>query len=254
MSGWIRLHRRMREWQHYQENSVKAVFIDLLLSVSFEESWYKSVKIEPGCTPMSITAIEQHTGLSRKSVIHALKVLEGTGEITRARTNNGCITRITNFAEYQSGVPSGGIITPVTETSSVPSGVPSGGIITPIIRNKEDKNIGVVVCARETGLNELRDEMLSQGNVERLCMTYKVSPQQVADITDEIIADWEISQEQDTSRKHFLNTFRIKARAAASTATRPKSKEQQRMETLAFMTKAFTNTQTIDNNGNSTEQ
>ena len=85
-------------------------------------------------------------------------------------------------------------------------------------------------------------------------MTYKVTPQQVADITDEIIADWEISQEQDTSRKHFLNTFRIKARAAASTATRPKSKEQQRMETLAFMTKAFTNTQTIDNNGNSNEQ
>ena len=104
MSGWIRLHRRMREWQHYQENSVKAVFIDLLLSVSFEESWYKGVKIDPGCTPMSITTLEQHTGLSRKSVIHALKVLEESGEITRTITRNGCITRITNFTEYQSGV------------------------------------------------------------------------------------------------------------------------------------------------------
>ena len=254
MSGWIRLHRRLREWQHYQENSVKAVFIDLLLSVSFEESWYKGKKIDPGCTPMSITAIEQHTGLSRKSVIHALKVLEGTGEITRTRTNNGCITRITNFNEYQGGVSSSGIITPLTETSSVLSGVPSSGIITPIIRNKEVKNIDVVECARETGLDELSNEMLSQGNVERLCMAYKVTPQQVADITDEILADWAIAQEQDTSRKHFLNTFRVKARAAASAASRPKSKEQQRMENLAYMAKAFTNTQQRDNNGNTTEQ
>lgn len=254
MSGWIRLHRGMREWQHYQENSVKAVFIDLLLSVSFEESWYKGVKIEPGCTPISITTLSHHTGLSRKTIIHAIKILEGSGEISRTATTFGCITRINNFNKYQGVVVGGGIITPATMQGGVVSGVVSGGNFTPIIRNKEDKNTDVVVCARETGLDGLRDEMLSQGNVERLCMTYKVTPQQVADITDEIIADWEISQEQDTSRKHFLNTFRIKARAAASTATRPKSKEQQRMETLAFMTKAFTNTQTIDNNGNSNEQ
>lgn len=95
--------------------------------------------------------------------------------------------------------------------------------------------------------------MLSQANVERLCMTYKVTPQQVADITNEILADWEISQEQDTSRKHFLNTFRIKARTAA-TATRPKTKQEQRMENLAYMTQAYMNTQTHGNNGDITEQ
>ena len=95
--------------------------------------------------------------------------------------------------------------------------------------------------------------MLSQGNVERLCMTYKVTPQQVADITDEILADWEIAQEQDTSRKHFLNTFRIKARTVA-TATRPKTKQEQRMENLAYMTQAYMNTQTHGNNGDITEQ
>ena len=246
MSGWIRLHRRMREWQHYQENSVKAVFIDLLLSVSFEESWYKGVKIDPGCTPMSITTLEQHTGLSRKSVIHALKVLEESGEITRTITRNGCITRITNFTEYQSSVASSVIIPPPT----TPVGTP---LSTPIIRNKELKNNDGIVHAHEIGLDELRDEMLSQANVERLCMTYKVTPQQVADITNEILADWEISQEQDTSRKHFLNTFRIKARAAA-TATRPKTKQEQRMENLAYMTQAYMNTQTHGNNGDITEQ
>ena len=253
MSGWIRLHRGMREWQHYQENSVKAVFIDLLLSVSFEESWYKGVKIEPGCTPISITTLSHHTGLSRKTIIHAIKILEGSGEISRTATTFGCITRINNFNKYQGGVVGGGIITPATMQGGVVSGVASGGNFTPIIRNKEDKNTDVVVCARETGLDGLRDEMLSQGNVERLCMTYKVTPQQVADITDEIIADWEISQEQDTSRKHFLNTFRIKARTAA-TATRPKTKQEQRMEHLAYMTQAYMNTQKRCDNGDTTEQ
>ena len=244
--GWIRLHRRMRQWQHYQVNSVKAVFIDLLLSVSFEQSWYKGIKIDPGCTPMSITTIEQHTGLSRKSVIRALKVLEESGEITRTPTRNGCITRITNFNEYQGGVQSSVINPPPTTPISTP-------ISTPIIRNKEVKNNDGVVHAQEIGFDELRNEMLSQGNVERLCMTYKVTPQQVADITDEILAYWEIAQEQDTTRKHFLNTFRIKARAAA-TATRPKSKQEQRMENAAYMIQAFRNTQTQCGNGDTTEQ
>ncbi len=246
MSGWIKLHRKVRSWQHYQENAVKAVFIDLLLSVSFEPSWFHGVLIEPGCTPMSISTIQENTGLSRKSVINALKILEESGEITRTLIKNGCITRINNYSAYQGGE----IVTPPTTPLATPVSTPS---TSPIIRSKELKKTDGDVQARIIGLDKLRDEMLNQGNVERLCMSYRGTPQQVADITTEILTDWEITQEQDTSRKHFLNTFRIKARTAA-TATRRKTKQEQRMENVAFMAKAFMNTQTHNYNGNTTEQ
>lgn len=243
-TGWVKLFRSLQSWQHYQQGSVKAVFIDLLLSVSFEPSWYRGVRIDPGCTPMSISTIEQHTGLSRKSVIHALKVLEGSGEITRTQVKNGCITRITNFTEYQSGVPSGEIITPLT----TPVGTP---ISTPIIRSKELKNTDV--DDMRVKLDNLREEMLNQGNVEKFCITYKVTPQQVLDITNEILAEWELGEVADITRQHFVNTFRIKAGKVTNAATRSKSKEQMRGENLAFMGRAMFNTLNMASNGDNTK-
>ena len=49
-------------------------------------------------------------------------------------------------------------------------------------------------------LENLREEMLCQGNVEKFCMTYKVTPQQVMDITNEILTEWEL----DTQEKKTL--------------------------------------------------
>lgn len=239
-TGWIKLHRSLLSWQHYQQGAVKAVFIDLLLSVSFEESWYKGIKIDPGCTPMSISTLERHTGLSRKSVINALKVLEETGEITRTQVKNGCVTRITNFTEYQSGVMIPPPTTPVSTLLTPPPG-------TLIIRNKELKKTDVDDLRMR--LDNLREEMLNQGNVEKFCMTYKVTPQQVLDITNEILTEWELGDVADITRQHFVNTFRIKAGKVVNAATRPKSKEQMRGENLAFMGRAMLNTLNMANNG-----
>ena len=76
--GFICLFRQFKKWQHYQEGSVMRVFIDLLLSANYEPSWYRGEKIDRGCIVMSITTLQEHTGLSRAIVVKALKILEKT--------------------------------------------------------------------------------------------------------------------------------------------------------------------------------
>jgi hypothetical protein len=34
MNGWIKIYRKMRQWQHYKTPSVRMVFEDLLLSAT----------------------------------------------------------------------------------------------------------------------------------------------------------------------------------------------------------------------------
>ena len=125
--GFICLFRQFKEWQHYQENSVKSVFLDLLLSVSYEAKWFRGEKIKRGCTAMSITALQESTGLSRSVVVKALKILEKTGEISRFKSKFGIITKINKFSEFQGGKkvgssknepPSEPVSEPVSEPAS----------------------------------------------------------------------------------------------------------------------------------------
>ena len=99
--GFICLFRQFKGWQHYQENSVKSVFLDLLLSVSYEPTWFRGIRINRGCTTMSITTLQESTGLSRSIVVKALKILEESGEITRTKFKYGCITKINKFSTFQ---------------------------------------------------------------------------------------------------------------------------------------------------------
>ena len=99
--GFIFLFRQFQSWQHYQEGSVKSVFLDLLLSVNYEPSWFRGERVEKGCTAMSISTLQEHTGLSRSVVVKALKILEKTGEISRFKSKFGIVTKVNNFSEFQ---------------------------------------------------------------------------------------------------------------------------------------------------------
>ena len=39
MEGWIKIHRKILEWQHFQEPNVLAVFMYLLLSANTKDGW-----------------------------------------------------------------------------------------------------------------------------------------------------------------------------------------------------------------------
>ena len=103
------------------------VFIDLLLSANYEPSWYRGEKIDRGCIVMSITTLQEHTGLSRAIVVKALKILEKTGEISRQKSKVGIVTKINKFSEFQDGKKIGSLKNelPSEPLSELPSELPS---------------------------------------------------------------------------------------------------------------------------------
>ena len=124
--GWIKLHRKMREWQHYQRPSVRLVFEELLFCANTKAGWFHGIKVKRGETMASVSTIEEYTGFSRKTVIKALAMLEESGEIRREKYGNYTKTIICKFDHYQGDnkKQSGGNITPPTPPPSTPIDTP----------------------------------------------------------------------------------------------------------------------------------
>lgn len=124
--GWIKLHRKMREWQHYQRPSVRLVFEELLFCANTKAGWFHGIKVERGETMASVSTIEEYTGFSRKTVIKAIAMLEKSGEIRREKCGNYTKTIICKFDQYQGDnkKQSGGNTTPPPPPPSTPIDTP----------------------------------------------------------------------------------------------------------------------------------
>ena len=108
-NGWIKIHRQLKDWQHYQEPTVLLVWIDLLLSANSKPAWVRGEAIAAGQVVTSVTTIMESTGIkSKHTVIEALRKLEQSGEITREKFGNGTKITIANFEKFQTSGAVGG--------------------------------------------------------------------------------------------------------------------------------------------------
>lgn len=99
--GWIKLHRRILNWEWSDEPNVIALWIHLLLNANFENSKYKGFDIPAGSLVYGHEAFSNYTGLSVMQVRTALKKLEKSKNVTIKRTNKFSIISITKWKEYQ---------------------------------------------------------------------------------------------------------------------------------------------------------
>lgn len=173
--GWIKLHRKMREWQHYQRPSVRLVFEELLFCANTKAGWFHGIKVKRGETMASVSTIEEYTGFSRKTVIKALAMLEESGEIRREKCGNYTKTIICKFDHYQGDdkKQSGGNITPPTPPPSTPPSTPIDTPPTPppstpeqeLKKEKKEKN-NIDANASSSGAGAPDPEMSSQESVD----------------------------------------------------------------------------------------
>ena len=91
MNGWIKIHRTMLQWEHFNEPSVVTVFLALLLNAD-----------KDGKTGITIGGIASVTKLHHNTVKRAIAKLVASGEITRQKYGSRITTTITNWSEYQS--------------------------------------------------------------------------------------------------------------------------------------------------------
>jgi hypothetical protein len=101
MSGWIKIHRQILDWEWYSDNNSFRVFLHLLLKANHKQKRYKGLELKIGTiiTSRDILAIE--TGLSIQQIRTALDKLKSTNEITIKTSSQGTIIEVVNYAKYQ---------------------------------------------------------------------------------------------------------------------------------------------------------
>lgn len=101
MQGYIKLFRKLVDWEWYDNPVVKAVFIDLLLNANFREKNWQGQTVNPGELVTSVSSIAERNGLSAQQVRTALTKLEKTGEINKRSTNKNTLIIVLNYKRYQ---------------------------------------------------------------------------------------------------------------------------------------------------------
>lgn len=101
MSGWVKLHRDLQQWEWYQQENCLRVFIDILLQANYEDGQYRGTFIPKGSLTTSPEKIGLRTGLSRQQVRTVLDKLELTSEITTQSTNQFTMISVTNWEKFQ---------------------------------------------------------------------------------------------------------------------------------------------------------
>lgn len=100
-TGFIKLFRQFQSWQHYQDEKVKSVFLDLLLNANFEDKKWNEILIPRGSIFTSVQSLVESVGLSTKSVRNALEKLVKTDEIIIKSSNKGMLISIKNYEKFQ---------------------------------------------------------------------------------------------------------------------------------------------------------
>jgi allophanate hydrolase subunit 1 len=101
MSGWIKIHRQILEWEWYSDNNAFRVFLHLILKANHKEKRFKGMELKIGTviTSRDILAIE--TGLSVRQIRTALDKLKSTNEVTIKTSSQGTIIELVNYKKYQ---------------------------------------------------------------------------------------------------------------------------------------------------------
>ena len=205
-NGWICLHRSFKDWQHYGEPSVMVVFIDLLLHASHKEGWWHGHKCERGATFRSIRSMSEDTTLSSHTIIRALRILESTGEIKRVKIDQKHTkTIVRKYAQYQD-------FNKVSVAESATQTATQTATQSATKQQYNNNNNSVVDNARAHE-EKVEAYMGDQITLERFCMAEHITPQDFRKLVDEVVTEWELTSESDTSKRHMVNTMRVKLRA-----------------------------------------
>ena len=145
--GWIKVNRKLLNWEWYKETNTKSLFIHALLRANFDDQKFQGIIVPRGSFVSSYPNLAAETGLSVQNVRTALKRLISTGELTVKKYPKFTLFKVENYDMYQ---------TPNSQTNSQLTGnqQASNSQLTTIkeiknVRNKEIKNIYIAPTSNE---------------------------------------------------------------------------------------------------------
>lgn len=102
-NGFITLHRKIMEWEWYQNPNTFRLFVHCLLMANFTDGRLNGEEIKRGQFVTSLPKLAEQTSLTIKQVRVALAHLVMTGEVADDATTQNRIITVINYDRYQTG-------------------------------------------------------------------------------------------------------------------------------------------------------
>lgn len=99
--GYIKLYRKILDWEWYSDIKVSRLFIHLLVLVNHKDNKWRGTFIKRGRCITSYPSLSKQTGLTVQEIRTALSKLESTGEITRSKSGKNLFVTVLNYHLYQ---------------------------------------------------------------------------------------------------------------------------------------------------------
>lgn len=194
--GWIKIHRKMLQWQWYGDVVVFKLFTHLLLLANHEKKEWRGNLIKRGELITSVSKLATGAGLTVQQVRTALNKLKSTKEITIESCSLNTRISIVNIDKYN----------PVNKQSNKPSTNEQQTINKVATTTKKDKNE-----KKEKKDKNVHHKMIfeDRGFVEPVFMNWRITEEQLG----QMLAAFDLSlaaagknhAEYLEYRKHFHN-------------------------------------------------
>lgn len=214
MAGWIKLHRKIMEWEWYKDSETKSLFLHLLLKACTEPKEYRGLPIARGQLATTLTLLQQETGLTVRSIRTGLKRLTKCQTIDTQSDTRFTIVTIRNYDSYQCQ----------TEESDTESDTKVTREVTRQYNKKKEERIiststaPACACTREgdgdgidTDIKELRG---SQVWLEQIMMKHRIFPDELDALFSDFAAECRCNGlkahiDLNDAKRHFNAWLRI---------------------------------------------
>ncbi|MCP4324155.1 MAG: hypothetical protein GY787_20325 [Alteromonadales bacterium] len=100
-TGWVKLHRKITEWEWYSDVNTTRVFLHLLVVANHKDKKWRGIDIKRGQRLTSISALSKETNLTIKNIRTAIKRLKSTNEVASYSTAQHTVFTMVNYDLYQ---------------------------------------------------------------------------------------------------------------------------------------------------------
>lgn len=101
VNGWITLHRKILNWEWYDDTNTFRLFLHLLLTANYEDADFRGMKVRRGQLIFGRQTTSKKLGLSEREIRTSLDRLKTSGETSTQTTNRFSIITICNYEKYQ---------------------------------------------------------------------------------------------------------------------------------------------------------
>lgn len=142
MDGWLKVYRKITEWEWYNHSEMVHLFLHLLIKASPTEKTWQGMNVQRGQVVVGRQKLSAETGISERTIRTCLSRLEKSGEIEIKTTNKYSLITICKYADYQPAEHQSDQQTDQQndQLTDQPNDQPTDHII----RSKEDKNISSI--------------------------------------------------------------------------------------------------------------